>query len=137
MSAHEKFAWVWLVTMVTTYTAYFAGVIIVGEAGFLVQLGLFAATTIVQIIIVSIAAATIWLRKGEGRETDERDRAIAHRSTKAGYGALMAGLVVVGCILPFSRGGWELVHAAVFAIALAEIIRHILIVTMYRRGWHG
>lgn len=131
----EQFAWVWLVTMIVTYAAYFTAVATVGETTFATQIALFAATTIVQVI--AAASAMIALRRRTGPEKDERDRAIQHRASSVAYGILIVGMILVGCLMPFSHSGWRLFHAAVLTIAIAEIVRHGLIVAMYRRGWHG
>lgn len=137
MVAREKFAWVWLLTMIVTYAAYFTAVALAGDASFWSRIVMFASTTAVQVVIIGIASAAIALRRRSGPEEDERDRAIRDRAGATAYNLLMVGMIVVGCLLPFSTSGWSLFNAAVFAIALAEIVRHGLIVSMYRRGWHG
>lgn len=147
MVAREQFAWVWLLTMLVTYPAYFTAVIAMGETTFWTQIIMFSATAIVQIAIIAVASTVIALRKRNEMDWDERDRAIDHRATGAAYTALIIGIIVVGCVMPFSHSGWDIFHAAVFAIALAEIIRHALIIAKYRgglkegaqarRGWHG
>ncbi len=146
MVAREQFAWVWLLTLVATYTIYFTAVVLVGEAHFWTQILLFAATTIVQVAIITVASAVIAWRRRNELSGDERDHAIEHRATAVAYNALIAGIILVGCVMPFSHSGWDIFHASVFVIALAEIVRHGLIVVMYRRGlkdgeasrgWHG
>jgi uncharacterized membrane protein len=137
MVAREQFAWVWLITMVATYAVYFAVVLALGETGVWTQVGLFAGVTVVQVVVVAVASAWISLRRRRGPESDERDRAIQHRAAAIGYHVLIGGMILVGCILPFNHSGWSLFHAAVFAIVLAEVVRHGLIVAMYRRGWNG
>jgi uncharacterized membrane protein len=146
MVAREQFAWVWLLTMVVTYTAYFTAVVLVGETSFLNQIAMFAATTIAQVAIVATASAVIATRRRNELSGDERDRAIEHRAAAVAYNILIVGIILVGCVLPFNQSGWKLFNAAVFVIALAEIVRHALIVSMYRRGvkegqaqrgWHG
>jgi len=44
---------------------------------------------------------------------------------------------MVGVVMPFSDPAPKIVNAALLAIVLAETVRHVLIVTSYRRGWHG
>jgi hypothetical protein len=133
----EQFAWVWLMTMIVTYPVYFAAVAVVGETTFATQIALFAATTVVQVVVIGAASAAIALRRRTGPDRDERDRAIAHRASSVAYGILIVGMILVGCLMPFSHSGWSLFHAAVLTIAAAEIVRHGMIVAMYRRGWHG
>ncbi|MBL8537809.1 MAG: DUF2178 domain-containing protein [Hyphomonadaceae bacterium] len=146
MVAREQFAWVWLLTMLVTYPVYFAAVALAGETAFGTQILMFAVTAIVQVVVIGVASAVIGLRHKNNLSGDERDRAIAHRASALAYNILMAGIVLVGCAMPFGHVEWELFHAAVFVIALAEIVRHALIVAMYRgglrrpqpeRGWHG
>lgn len=147
MVAREQFAWVWLLTLLVTYTAYFTAVFALGEAPTAVQIILFGAVTIVQTAIIAIASAVIALRRQKELSRDERDRAIEHRASAFAYHWLIFGVILVGCLMPFSHSGWDIFHAAVLVIALAKIVRHGLIIAMYRgglkevadarRGWHG
>lgn len=146
MVAREKFAWVWLVTMVATYGVYFTAVAVTGETTFWVQIQMFAATAIAQVLIVGIASAVIALRHRNELSGDERDRAIEHRASAVAYQVLICGMILVGGFMPFNHAGWDIFHAAVFAIVVAEIVRQSLIVAGYRRGlqqpkaqrgWHG
>lgn len=146
MVAREQFAWVWLLTLVVTYVAYFTAVELSGEAPFPTRILMFAATTIAQVVIIAVASAVIALRHRNELSGDERDRAIDHRASAIAYQVLLCGVILVGCLMPFSHAGWDIFNAAVFVIALAEIVRHALIVTSYRRGirdgearrgWHG
>jgi peptidoglycan/LPS O-acetylase OafA/YrhL len=136
MSIKERFARVWLATMVVTYAAYFAWVATAGETTFWTQIWAFAATVVVQVTVIGIASAMMELRHRGGPKADERDVAIDQRATRVAYHLLMVGMILVGCVMPFSESGWKLFHAAVLAIAVAEIVRHGLIVSLYRRGWH-
>lgn len=146
MVARERFAWVWLVTMVVTYGAYFIAVALIGETTFWNRIIAFAATTITQVVIVAIASAVIALRHKDELSGDERDRAIVDRASATAYQVLICGMILVGCLMPFSHAGWDIFNVAVFAIVLAEVVRHALIVAAYRRGvqepkarrgWHG
>jgi uncharacterized membrane protein len=146
MVAREQFAWVWLLTMVATYGAYFVAVALIGETTFGNRIVMFAATAIVQVVILAIASAVIALRHRGELSGDERDRAIEHRASAIAYQVLICGMILVGCLMPFGHADWEIFNAAVFAIGLAEIVRHALIVSAYRRGvqepnaqrgWHG
>jgi len=172
MPAKEQFAWVWLSTMLVTYAAYFTSVFTIGETTALTQIGLFAATTVVQVLVIGTVSAVIAVRhkggpqsderdqlidqttvvqvlvigtvsaviavrhKG-GPQSDERDQLIDQRATRAAYQLLICGMIVVGCLMPFNNSGWRIFHAAVFSIAVSEIVRHGLMVSMYRRGANG
>lgn len=140
MTAREQFSWAWLIILVVTYIPYFA--IVAGSRGgeppgVITQLTWFGATAVVQIVLIAIASAVIALRSGDPNRLDERDRAIAHRAGAVAYAVLMAGVIVVGCVMPLYKSGWDIFHAAVLAIALAEGVRLALVVWAYRRGVHG
>jgi len=134
--ARERFAWVWLVTLVVTYGAYFIAVALIGETTFWNRIIAFAATTLTQVVIVAIASAVIALRHKDELSGDERDRAIADRASAIAYQVLICGMILVGCLMPFGHTGWDIFNVAVFAIVLAEVGRHALIVAAYRRGLH-
>lgn len=97
-----------------------------------------SAAALAQMIILGIGHLMARSRRGAGARTepDERDRAIEHRATTAAYYVLVAGMILVGCVMPFLEGGWEIVHAAVLAIAIAEVVHHGMVVRAYRNGWH-
>lgn len=137
MPAKEQFAWVWLSTMLVTYAAYFTSVVTIGETTALTQIGLFAATTVVQALVIGTVSAVIAVRHKGGPQSDERDQLIDQRATRAAYQLLICGMIVVGCLMPFNNSGWRIFHAAVFSIAVSEIVRHGLMVSMYRRGANG
>lgn len=137
MPIKEQFARVWLITMLVTYFAYFTAVVVVGETTPLNQIGMFVATVVIQVIVIGSASAVMEIRHKGGPKTDERDQLIDQRATRVAYQLLICAMIVVGCLMPFNNSGWKIFHAAVFSIALAEIARHGLIVSMYRRGWDG
>jgi hypothetical protein len=45
----------------------------------------------------------------------------------------MAGVILVGVILPFYATSWKVVNTALFAIVFAEMLRHLLVALAYRR----
>lgn len=137
MPIPEQFARVWLATLLVTYGIYFALVPRVDTGSMWSQLLAFGATAVVQAVIVAVASAWMELRHRGGPRRDERDRAIEQRATSVAYHVLMVGVILSGCIMPFSHNGWALFHAAVAAIAIAEMVRNGVIVVLYRRGWHG
>lgn len=137
MPIKEQFARIWLITMLVTYFAYFVAVVVVGETTALTQIGLFAATVVVQVIVIGVASAVMALRHKGGPKADERDQMIDQRATRVAYQLLLCAMILVGCLMPFNNSGWRIFHAAVLSIAIAEIVRHGLIVSMYRRGVDG
>jgi hypothetical protein len=99
------------------------------------QLGLFAAVVIAQVFILVVGHIYLAIRgQQEVRiPPDERDRAIASRSISAAYYLLIAGMIVVGCVMPFTSGGWQIINAGLFMIVLAELVHYGTIVVSYRR----
>lgn len=87
--------------------------------------------------MIGVASAVMEFRHGKGPKRDERDHAIDRRATQVAYHVLMVGVILTGCILPFSHSGWPLFQAAVAIIATAEIVRNGITVVLYRRSWHG
>jgi hypothetical protein len=139
MSVREQLAWVWLATMLVTYTIYFSAISLLHgqELSLWTELALFGTTVAAQLLVLGLWSLSLLLRKRDARKVDERDRAIYHRSATAGYHVLIIGMCFVGCVLPFYKTGWDIVHAAIFSIVVAELVRQVLIVLWYRRGWHA
>ncbi len=99
-----------------------------------------------QLITYGLVAGTLMIILGLGHlylrftspedwrtPPDERDLAILQRATSWGYYVLLAGMILVGCIVPFTAGGWTIVNDALFAIIVAEVVRYAVVVTSYRR----
>lgn len=57
---------------------------------------------------------------------------VSHSSFGSGV-VLLTGMILVGCIMPFTENGWKIVHAAVFMIVLAEAVNDASVVYHYRR----
>ncbi|MBL9069245.1 MAG: hypothetical protein JNM03_04565 [Sphingopyxis sp.] len=141
MTYTEKKAWLMLVAMVLAYSLYF-GLILAGHpAGSdrFAMLWLFGTIAATQAIVVIVGH--IWLaiaaRETAQARIDERDRAIAARGTRVAYYVLLTGTIIVGVIMPFSDPPMHIVNTALFAVVVAETIGLLVVVTSYRRGWHG
>jgi hypothetical protein len=137
----EKLAWLNLASLLL-YPIYFAMVPSSADLGprqILYGLGWFGAVSIARVLLLGAGALVLRQQtpQGDRVKPDERDRAIAHRGAATGYGVMMAGFVIVGVMMPFTRQGWAIVNAALFAIVVAEATRLFAIVFSYRRGWHG
>ena len=138
MSYREKIAWLALIAMAVAYGPYFVlatkGPIPWEPLPHLHPLGLFALVSIARTLI--LGAGYLYLRLGSPRDErtprDERDRAIEHRSLSAAYYVLMAGMILVGCFMPFSSTGWTIVNAAIFWIVAAEVVHYSVVVGSYR-----
>jgi hypothetical protein len=138
MPYREKIAWLSLTAMVAAYGPYFTfvarGTVSWEPWPHLHPLALFAFASIVRMLI--LGAGYLYLRIASPRQErpprDERDRAIEHRSLGAAYYVLMAGMILVGCFMPFSSTGWTIVNATIFWIVAAEVIRYGAVVASYR-----
>ena len=99
------------------------------------QLALFAATVVVQVLILIVGHITLAIRSPEEAKApaDERDRAIEHRAIRSAYYVLISGMILVGCVMPFSSGGWTIINAAIFMIVAAELVHYGMVVLDYRR----
>jgi len=140
MSYREKLAWLSLAAMALTFGPYFA---VSAQASAMDRpmpnlhlLWLYAIAAGVQVAIQVVGR--LWLRYNEQRQgdlqpPDERDRAIEYRSVRAAYGVLMAGTILVGCVMPFNTSGWRIVNAALAMIVAAEVVHYTTAVVSYRR----
>jgi len=142
MSYREKVEWLYLIAFVVTYVPYFALAVLdppaAGELPNLPQLGRFGATAVAQMLILAVGFAVLRLRTpaDDRGPADERDREIERRSLRYAYFVLITGMILVGVVMPFTEGGWQIVNAALFAIVVAELVQHGLAVRAYRRGWN-
>jgi hypothetical protein len=139
MPYREKTAWLSLFAMIVTFGPYFVHVAMDSRPPKplpdLHELSYYAAIIIVELLILGIGHLVLRLRSpGEARTPlDERDEVIKRRSLGSAYYVLIFGMIQVGCIMPFTFKGWSLVHASIFMIVVAEIIRLSVIVVSYRR----
>ena len=138
MPYREKVAWLSLISMVAVFLPYFVWVKLhppTEPLPDLRQMALYAAVSITWALILGVGH---WrLRRQAPEEArlplDERDRAIQHRSRTTAYYVLLTGMILVGCIMPFTDSGWKIAHAAVFMIVLAEAVNDGSVVYHYRR----
>lgn len=139
MSYREKTAWLSLIAFLVTYGPYFVvtslGLTPVELLPGLRQLSLLATTAIVQMLIM--AFGYLYLRRTMADEArcppDERDRAISYRARNFSYYVLISGMILVGCVLPFTSSGWAIVNTALFMIVTAELVGYSSVVISYRR----
>lgn len=141
MTYREKVTWLIFASMVIAYSLYF-GLILAGHAAgreMFPMLWLFGSIAATQALVVlaSYALLTIRTAKAERARPDERDRAISRRGAAASYYVMMAGMIVVGVVMPFTDAGVRIANTALFAIVLAETVNCAVVLASYRRGWHG
>jgi hypothetical protein len=139
MPYREKTAWLSLIAMAVTFGPYFT---IVATGLFprdalpnLRQLGLFAVTAIAQMLILGVGHLYLGRKSPQEKHSppDERDRAIMRRSVSSAYYVLIAGMILVGCVMPFKSSGWTIINAALVMIITAEVVHYGVIVLSYRR----
>lgn len=141
MPYREKLAWLMLGAMVVSFTAYFAVAYSGSIEGMpnLRLLAVYAAAMMFQLLILGVGR--LFIARTSGKEArakpDERDRAIAHRAGHRAYFVMMTGLVFTGVYLPFTEVGWHIVHAALLTYVISEIVRYWVVLSAYRKGWHG
>jgi len=137
MSLVERRAWIGLLTLCPAYFVYFTILLAFPDrlATFGARIALFAVVATCHALL-SIGGNIFFAIRGHAEDLgeDERDRAIDARSTRAAYFALLAGMISVGCIMPFSKTGWQIVNAALLAIVISEILRQLLVIHGYRRA---
>ena len=137
MAYREKIAWLSLGSLAIAFVPYFTIVAMRAqpETALIPQLELYTIAVAIQLLVLG---AGYWvLRKQSPRDAamppDERDIAIANRSTTVAYNVLIAGTIVVGCIMPFGNHGFTIVNAAFFAIIAAQVVRYSVAAASYRR----
>ena len=138
MPYREKTAWLSLVAMLVTFGPYFVFVALRSPGSDAVpdlgQLALFGLTAVVQTII--LGTGHLVLRRGSPDDArtppDERDREIIRRSISYAYYVLIAGMILVGCVMPFNSSGWAIINAALFMIIASELVHYGAIVAGYR-----
>jgi len=139
LAYREKLGWLSLVAMTVTFGPYFVLVamhaIPAAALPNVRQLVLFGITAVAQALI--IGGGQVYFRRSSpedaGMPLDERDRAILQRSISSAYYVLIAGMIMVGVMMPFNSAGWKIVNAALFMIVAAEIVRNGVLVASYRR----
>jgi len=142
MAYREKLAWLTLGLMLVAYTIYFAFVgpaVGFGQERLMDVIWSFGWVAAGHGLAALLGFAILFFASGrEGRgKPDERDRAIQRRGATAGYGVLLTGMILVGVAMPFSEPPWKIVNTALLAIVVAEVIKDVVVLVSYRRGWSG
>lgn len=141
LTLREKTAWLTFVTMVMAYALYF-GLVASGHPAanaLFPMLWLFGtiATIHALVVVTGWTAMTLMTPKAERVPVDERDRAIKRRGASAAYYVMMAGMILVGVIMPFTDTPVKIANTALLAIVIAEAVNRGIVLLSYRRGWHG
>lgn len=138
MSYREKVAWLSLIAMAMVFIPYFSWATLHPpgpEIPNFSQMGIYASASLSWAVILGIGH--LLLRRSSREEAklpmDERDIAIAHKARGYAYGVLITGMIIVGGVMPFTNGGWEIANTAFFMIVLAEAVFYANVVFNYRR----
>lgn len=144
MAYREKIAWLAVAGIAAAYIPFFIAVALIARTGqpsiqrFLI---LFAAASAVRVAIELGGRFVIAARSGGDARApaDERDRAISRRGAATAYYVLMAGMILVGIVMPLEAGaqGWRIATAALLMLVVAETVSYAVTISQYRRGWHG
>lgn len=136
----EKLAWMTLLLIAVTYGPYFAQVALSppppGMLPNLPQLWLLALALGGNGVLHILGRIALRMAAPEDARApaDERDHDIQRRSSMVAYYVMMIGMMVVGMVMPFTTGGWQIINAALLAIVLAEITQNGLAAWSYRRS---
>ncbi len=139
MPYREKTAWLYLAAMAVTFGPYFAVVATGTFAGAPMpnfrQLAFYGVVAVAQMLILGVGHLVLRSRSPEEAcmPLDERGLAIERHSMSLAYYALMAGMILVGILMPFLESGWTIVNAAIFAIFVAQVLQNGAVVVAYRR----
>jgi hypothetical protein len=139
MPYREKTAWLSLIAIALVFGPYFAIVSMqTPQPPGLPSpslIGLFAAAAVARMLILGVGYLYLRLRFPEDSRMppDERDRAISSRSISYAYYVLIAGMILVGVVMPFNSGGWKIINAAIAMIVAAEVVHYGTAVYGYRR----
>jgi hypothetical protein len=139
LAYREKIGWLSLLAMAVTFGPYFIAVAMhaIPDAALpnLRQLIVFGITAVTQAIIIGVGH--LYFRRSSPEDArmppDERDKAIMQRSISSAYYVLIAGMIMVGVMMPFNSSGWKIVNAALFMIVAAEVVHYGVVVASYRR----
>lgn len=137
MSFTEKSAWISFVLILIFFGTYFArvaGVIFAGASGrgltslFFVLVGGFV---VLEAVLHAVLAIRSPREAQAGR--DERERLIAMRATRVAFPVLLVGAFASVGTLHLSVDRWEMAHATLLAIVVAELVRFGAQIVYFRR----
>lgn len=135
---NERMVLVQLLTILVVYTAYFVALSRGVMGG---GLHLFFVMCAVSTVI-TLASTVVLSRRSEKQPFDERDVAIDRRCARVGYLTLISLIfaLVFGVLIDES---WQtnvfptrpamLINYALLCVAIAEVVRYTLQLTLYRR----
>lgn len=139
MSFREKSAWISFISLLLAFGAYFG---VVGHD--LVAPGehhphyfiLFAALVVAVVILEAVLHIIVAARSPSDAKSprDEREKLIALKATRPAFYVLLVGSFLAIATMHLGAHVWQLAHAVLFAIWLAELTRFGTQIYLYRRG---
>jgi uncharacterized membrane protein len=141
MHSKERTAWVWFICLLIVPTLYFVWLrnlnVLSASPDLSRLVNLALPLVVMALVALGVKLMNVRTASAEGKVSlDERDQLIEARASAVAYQVLMAGMIVVGMVMPFSATRWELIDTAFFAIVLAELVHAALILKAYRNGIH-
>ncbi len=138
MPYREKVAWLSLLSMLLVFVPYFTWAELHPPGPDIPnfsQMAIYACASLSWAVILGIGHLLLrWNSADEAKlPLDERDIAIAHKARGYSYGVLITGMILVGGVMPFTNGGWEIANTAFFMIVLAECVFFANVVYNYRK----
>ncbi len=141
ISFREKKAWVTMTVLVMVFVPFY---LLMMDAyhrpnpdfGYLGQLALTALSAFIGLEIVLILVARFLSPDDAGIPQDEREQLFAFRAARVSYIALIVLVVAVTFPMIHMEGrnwGWGMAYLGV--IILSEILRAIMLIVQYRRGY--
>lgn len=137
LSWREKTTALYLASQVVCFGPYFVYLALLKGQSLpvLEQLLGYGITTLSQLTLLGLGHW--WLRRRFAKEAyqtaDERDLVIDQHATRRAYGILMTGMIITGCVMPFSDPPQAIFQAAVFFLVLSEASRNVMVLWAYHR----
>lgn len=142
MPFREKIAWISVATTALVWGIFFGALLLRPWAGsppthgffgtFILAVIVQAALMIAASIVTAVAAPS-----EASAARDERDRAVARRSTALAYPVLVTGVLFAAATLHLGNGAVGMAYAIMGAIVVAELVHYGAQIAGYRSGWHG
>lgn len=132
MAFREKTAWVTLLTYLGVYGYYFWTVFRAGPDHPYGARLIGAIALLVVIIVVCNIALAIWKPDEARLGADERERLIGLRATAIAFHVASAGAITAAGAVAVGLPAFYVVNGLLAVVALAEILRHAIVVARYR-----
>lgn len=136
MSFREKSVWISFVLILLASGVYFGNIarVLTGRSGHQdapLFLGLILAVIVLELALHAIAASGSPTEARMPR--DERERLIAMRATQVAFPVfVVAALASIG-LMHLRVSTWEMAHATLLAIVIAELVKLGTEIRLYRR----